>query len=69
MKTGKKLAVIDCKYCVGCGCCIKVCPRGAISVPDGIYAKVETQSCVGCGLCAKGCPANAITIEQKEEEA
>lgn len=61
-----KKAVVDERLCVGCGCCIKVCPRGAIHVPAGICAVVEEEICVGCGLCAKTCPASVITIEPKE---
>lgn len=67
MKTGKKQALVDCNYCVGCGCCVKACPRGAVSVPEGIYAEVMAQKCVGCGLCARACPASAISIIQREE--
>ena len=53
---------MDKSKCVACGSCIKVCPRGAISV-KGIYAEVDLQKC-GCGLCAKICPASVITIMQ-----
>lgn len=39
----KKYANILENECVACGSCIKVCPRGAISVPHGISAKlIET---------------------------
>lgn len=61
-----KKAVVDERLCVGCGCCVKVCPRGAIHVPKGIYAVVEKEACVGCGLCAKTCPASVITVREKE---
>lgn len=61
-----KKAVVDERLCVGCGCCTKVCPRGAIGVPKGIYAVVEEEICVGCGLCAKACSASVITVQKKE---
>lgn len=65
MKKSKK-AVVDRRYCVSCGCCVKVCPRGAISVPNGIYAVVNEEMCVGCGLCAKACPASTISVNELE---
>ena len=58
----KRYAAVDRKLCVGCGSCMKVCPKGAITVPKGIYAKVDESKCIGCGLCAKACPASVIVI-------
>ena len=49
----KKRAVIQKKNCVACGCCVKVCPRSAISVPLGIHAEIDYGLCVGCGKCVK----------------
>lgn len=46
---------------------MKICPRGAISIPTGIYAQVNRDACVGCGLCAKTCPATVITMMQEEK--
>lgn len=63
----KRSAVIQEDQCVACGSCVKVCPRGAISVPYGIYAVVDKEACVGCGLCEKACPASVIHIEKREE--
>ncbi len=59
----KKKAVVNTKECVACGCCIKVCPRSAISIPKGIYSKIDWDLCVGCGKCVKECPASVITLE------
>jgi len=58
----KKSAKVSAKECVACGCCAKVCPRGAISIFRGIYAVVDTSRCTGCGLCAKECPASVIEL-------
>lgn len=58
----KKLARVDAGTCVACGCCLKVCPRQALSVFKGSYAVVNQDACVGCGLCAKECPASVISI-------
>ena len=63
----KKNAVVDRKVCVACGSCVKVCPRGAISVYKGCYADVDVEKCVGCGLCAKTCPASCIEVKERSE--
>ena len=63
----KKNAVVDRKVCVACGSCVKVCPRGAISVYKGCYADVDIEKCVGCGLCAKTCPASCIEVKERSE--
>lgn len=59
----KRKAIVNIRECVACGCCIKVCPRGAISVPKGIYAEIDKSLCIGCGKCANECPASIITME------
>lgn len=63
----KKKAVVSIQECVACGCCMKVCPRNAISIPDGIYAVIDQNLCVGCGKCVKECPASIITLEVTEQ--
>ena len=61
----RKLAYVDAKVCVACGACAKACPKGAVSIWKGCYAKVDAEKCVGCGLCAKTCPAGCIeTVER-----
>lgn len=50
--------------CVACGCCVKVCPRGAIRVLRGISARVDRSRCIGCGKCVRECPASVITWEE-----
>ncbi|HBA68052.1 MAG TPA: 4Fe-4S ferredoxin [Lachnospiraceae bacterium] len=63
----KKKAAVSIRECVACGCCIKVCPRNAITVPGGIHAVVNKELCVGCGKCVKECPASIISLEVTEE--
>ena len=65
----KKHAEVEKEQCVACGCCSFVCPRGAISIPDGIFARVDKNKCVGCGLCAKACPASIIELKEEEGTA
>lgn len=62
----KRKAVVSARECVACGCCMKVCPRSAISIPQGICAQINSELCVGCGKCAKECPASIITVEVAE---
>lgn len=62
----KKCAGVDRHRCVACGACVKVCPKGALSVYRGCYAVVNEELCVGCGKCAKTCPADCITVKERE---
>lgn len=68
METLKKRrkAWVNQKDCVACGCCVKVCPLGAIEIVKGIMAQVDVGKCIGCGKCAKECPASVITIREVE---
>ena len=57
-----KKASADKKTCVACGVCVKVCPKQAIEILNGCYAKVNIEKCVGCGICFNNCPAGCIKI-------
>ena len=65
-KTGRRLrrAFVTRGDCVACGCCVKVCPLGAIAVVKGIAAQVDGVRCVGCGKCARECPGTVIEIRE-----
>ena len=49
--------------CTGCGACMSICPKGAISMqPDAEgfnYPAVDPALCVSCDLCEKRCPVGA----------
>lgn len=60
----KRKAVVAQEACVACGCCVKVCPIGAIEVVHGLFAQVAGDRCVGCGRCAKECPAAVIELRE-----
>lgn len=60
----KRKAFVDQALCVACGCCVKVCPLGAIQVMHGVAAQVNMEKCVGCGKCARECPASIIEIQE-----
>lgn len=57
-------AYVDSADCVACGCCVKVCPLGAIQVVRGIRAQVDGSKCVGCGRCVRECPASVIELRE-----
>jgi ferredoxin len=61
-----KKAFVDEDYCVACGSCVKVCPKSAINVFNGIMARVDMSKCIGCGKCAKECPASVIKVQEVE---
>jgi len=49
-----------CQYgCIGLRSCVKVCPRGALSVTEGV-AIVDHERCIGCMKCAAACPKHII---------
>jgi MinD superfamily P-loop ATPase len=68
MPAARKLAVVS-EECVACGCCMKVCPKGAIVVDRGMRAVVNPARCIGCGKCAVACPACVITMSQRKDNA
>jgi 2-oxoglutarate ferredoxin oxidoreductase subunit delta len=65
-KKAKKI-VINAQWCKGCGVCIDMCPRGALTKDHKEKAVWEfPEKCVSCGLCELRCPDIAITMEEKE---
>lgn len=46
--------------CGYCGCCVSVCPEGALELIDA-YLEVD-DSCTSCGICAKVCPLGALEV-------
>lgn len=45
--------------CCGCGACLNICPKGAISMKKDkagfIYPCIDKDKCINCGLCEKVC--------------
>lgn len=58
LKTYPEIMTFDTR-CIKSGNCIKACPKGAISVVDGMR-KIEWEKCDQCQKCAEVCPAIAI---------
>lgn len=52
--------VIINKNCTGCGACLSVCSKSAITIKKTtmgrLYANIDFSKCIQCGLCNKVCP-------------
>ncbi len=56
---------IDKKKCVGCGVCVRSCPKHTISVnPKKKLAVIERSQCIKCYCCQELCPAGAVKTKQ-----
>jgi len=56
--------------CTGCGTCIPVCPREAISrieTREGPRARIDYARCIGCFECMTICPNHAIDVDWETE--
>jgi len=66
---------IDIERCKGCGLCVAVCPKKAISISKrsnkkGVFpAEVVNGDCIGCAACATVCPDVAIIVFRDDIEA
>ena len=63
MTKKKRKAFVDAAACVACGCCVKVCPKGAVQIYKGITAQVDMEKCVGCGRCVEKCPVSMNIVK------
>jgi len=60
--------LVDRDKCRGSGECVKVCPRDAIFVVDGVAA-VDESKCDFDGICIPACPHGAIGFSEEEKAA
>jgi pyruvate formate lyase activating enzyme len=44
--------------CLGCGACLAVCPRAAVSLE--LAGRIDRALCDACGRCATTCPSSAL---------
>ncbi len=45
--------------CTGCGTCVDICPRGAMSIERGV-ARADPRACIRCFCCQELCEQGAI---------
>jgi len=66
------VAVVNPRFCRGCGECEDTCEFNAVSVrevePGKLVAEVNQALCVGCGMCAVACWSNAIAMDNFTDE-
>jgi NAD-dependent dihydropyrimidine dehydrogenase PreA subunit len=57
------LPVVNEDTCIdGCDICVKVCPKGALSLNDNSKATLlDPAGCLSCFACVQQCPVDAIT--------
>ncbi len=53
--------------CTACGCCIKICPVGAITTGTSGKAVIDPKKCVGCGECLCACQFDAVEVNWDED--
>ena len=55
----KCIKITNSKDCCGCGACLNICPKDAITMAEDdagfIFPKVDKALCVDCGLCKNVC--------------
>ena len=61
------LPIVDEAGCVACGVCVEVCPRGAISLEDGV-SHINRDLCAGCGDCMMQCATSSISFDLEKYE-
>ena len=52
--------------CIGCGTCVRICPRGNITLRD--KKPVFGADCIGCLSCVQYCPRQAINVGRITEK-
>jgi uncharacterized protein len=54
------------EQCIGCGRCVKVCPKSAITLVEK-KSVINHDLCIGCFECMTVCPEHAIDINWETE--
>ena len=53
--------------CTACGCCIRICPVGAIAMNDKKKAHIDPLVCIGCGECLCACKFDSVYVNWTED--
>jgi ferredoxin len=61
-RVAERRPLLRSEACIGCGRCVEVCPRDAITVDE--TAHIDLDECVSCLCCAEICPQGAIEPHQ-----
>jgi len=51
------------EICAYCGCCVSVCPEGALELIDA-YLDIDNNTCITCGICVRACPLGALEAKK-----
>lgn len=69
---------LDAEACIGCGICMIVCPKEAVTLTDASLkagklvrapeVEIDLEKCIMCGTCVVFCPSNALKATTDGEE-
>ena len=57
-------APVSTAECKGCGACVRVCPKGAISIGEQVVT-AKPPVCILCHACIKACPNKARVVTEQ----
>ena len=59
-----KIVIIDESLCIGCGECIRICPKKILFIDTGKCKVADENKCGKARCCEKICPTRAISIKK-----
>jgi len=58
--------IVNEEGCSACGVCVEICPRGAITIEDGV-SRINRDLCAGCGECMMACTTSSIGFDWEHD--